>query len=443
MTLVKRRRPAVVESTVGADSFLDTAPMWLRAVIGAIGSVGASTLVIFVPLVVTWLTSADAAGSGGQALQLGVNTWLLAQAAPVDGPGGSRITVVPWVLTVVPLLAARWTAQWVVAALADRPDSRLTRLAGLRADVAASAAVFAGAHGLLGLLLRGMAAGSGFSAGFLGSVLGPAAVALVGFLLALRWEFRDELPTVAPGLAMWWERVPRWLRRAVRPCGWGVAALLLSGLLTVLLTVGLGWARVSALHGELSAGFLGGLVISLAQLLYLPTLSVWATSWLAGPGFGIGTDSSVTWGVSQPGLLPLVPVLGAVPAAGELPGWAWLGVLIPVVVGVGVAHRALADIPVLSAWQAKARTAAAAIALTGVAMTVLGAAASGSLGSGRLGRVGVNPLLFGAALVGEMLVGAALLIGVRELLARRGRLRLTIRRPSHGSEGAGSGQPPG
>lgn len=418
--LAKRRRLRPGETDAGADAFLDTVPAWLRAVLGAVTAVFASSVAACLPVVLAWLTSPDATGSGGQAVQLGLDVWLLGHAVAIDAPGGGRITMTPWLLVAVSFLFATWAAQWVAVGLDD--DSPRIPWFGwrIRADVLRAGAVFAGVYGLLGVIVSRLAAPVGFTGSPLGSFAGPAVLALFAFGAALRWEFRDEFASLAPGFGPWWRaRTPLWLRRALGPAAWGIAAFLLVGLAVTLMAILARWGRISELHGELSPGLVGGGIVVLGQLLYLPTGAVWADSWLAGPGFGIGHESSVTWGMSDPGLLPLIPALGALPDPGPLPGWTRLAVLVPIAVGAFIGRQSLAQVTRLASWRAKALTAGIAVALAGVGMGIIGAMASGGLGTERLVRVGVNPWLFGLVTTVEFALGAAAVIAAKELRIRR------------------------
>jgi hypothetical protein len=51
----------------------------------------------------------------------------------------------------------------------------------------------------------------------------------------------------------------------------------------------------------------------------LPNLAVWALAWLAGPGFQIADGSTITLAGAHPGLMPMIPVLGALPSDGHGP----------------------------------------------------------------------------------------------------------------------------
>jgi len=198
-----------------------------------------------------------------------------------------------------------------------------------------------------------------------------------------------------------------------------VACSLGSGLLLALGVVVLHLERIGRLYDALGAGVVGGVVGGLAQLALLPNLGVWALAWMAGPGFGIGDGSHITWTTSDPGLLPLVPVLGALPDPGPLPSWLWLAVLVPVAIGVLVGWRSLRAVSRLSTWQIKAETSATACGLCAVALTVAVWLSSGSAGADRHAHVGANPWAVGAALLGELLLGAALTVAGSHLRSQR------------------------
>ena len=152
----------------------------------------------------------------------------------------------------------------------------------------------------------------------------------------------------------------------------------------------------------------------------LPNLGMWALAWVAGPGFGIGDGSAITWTTSDPGLLPLVPVLGALPDPGPLPSGLWLAVLVPVAIGAVVGWRSLRAVSRLSTWQIKAETSATACLLCALVLTLAVALAGGAAGAAGLGSVGANPWAVGGALLGELLLGSALVVGASHLRARRG-----------------------
>ncbi|MFG6446582.1 DUF6350 family protein [Microbacterium sp. P07] len=225
-------------------------------------------------------------------------------------------------------------------------------------------------------------------------------------------------------------RLRTWTQRGA----WGaLPALIVRGTAvaaTGLLGVGAAVSGVAVLlsGGEVVALFeaahvdaVGVVVLALAQLAYLPTLIMWGLAFVAGPGFAVGAGSAVSPAGTQVGVLPGIPVLGAVPESST--PWLLLLALLPV--GVGV----------LTGWMLRSRLAARPSALAdhdggfgvrlvlAVAVSVVtaglaalfAALASGSIGPGRLAELGPQPGVVALAIGTEILVGAAILL----LLPRR------------------------
>ncbi len=103
------------------------------------------------------------------------------------------------------------------------------------------------------------------------------------------------------------------------------------GALAVAVSLVLGGGEVIALFEAGHMDALGATVITLAQLAYLPTLVVWALSFVAGPGFALGVGTAVSPAGTQLGIVPGIPVLGAVPESAS--SWLLLLALLPVALG--------------------------------------------------------------------------------------------------------------
>lgn len=235
---------------------------------------------------------------------------------------------------------------------------------------------------------------------FIGAVLGA-------------WRVGDDGPVDA--VRGWIERMPR---------AWApVPGLVLRGLaLTTLGLVAVGAGVVVAglvarstqvigLYQASNADGIGATVIALGQLMYLPTLVLWALAFTAGPGFALGTDSAVTPAATQVGALPGIPVLGAVPDSTS----SWLLLLILLPVGVGA----------LTGWVLRSRmpstadpeplaprlvVAASVAVLTGGVGALAAVVSTGAIGPGRLADTGPQPGPLALALGLEVLVGLAILL---------------------------------
>ncbi|WP_432572907.1 cell division protein PerM [Kineococcus sp. SYSU DK005] len=356
-----------------------------------------AVLTLLVPIavltLVAWLGAVRSTSSLAAVVRVGADVWLLGHGAPVAVVGGS-LAVAPLGVTLLALASAvRAVRTWV----RDQVEAERG------VPFWPGAGVFAAGYGVLALLLA-LVTRSGVSAAApVQALLGGALVGGLGFLAGAR-AHRPPLPP----------RVPAALAAALRPAAASAAALVALGSLAVAVALVHGRSDVLLLHRSLEPGLLGGALLVLAQALLLPTLAVWGLAWLAGPGFAVGTATSVAPGGTTLATLPAVPVLGALPPQGPAPVAAWAVVLLPVLVGAGAAllRRPRAGEPAGPLH----RVAVALLtgALAGLVSGVLAAAASGPLGSGRMGEMGPHAAWTALAVAGEVAAG-----GVAAVLLQR------------------------
>jgi hypothetical protein len=203
-------------------------------------------------------------------------------------------------------------------------------------------------------------------------------------------------------------------------------AVIAAASIAVALLLATGYARVITLYESLQAGVAGGIALTLAQLALIPNVVLWGASWLVGPGFAIGTGSSVSPLGTSLGPIPALPLLGPLPQ-GELT-FGLLGVLVPVLAGFLSAvalqprvRRAFGSAPLRRRW----------LAAVGAGMGLAGAAvlglltwwSAGSAGPGRLADVGPSP--WWVVLFAFLEIGAGAVLGM--LASARG-IRLPGRR---------------
>ncbi|WP_249408737.1 cell division protein PerM [Frigoribacterium sp. CFBP 8751] len=172
------------------------------------------------------------------------------------------------------------------------------------------------------------------------------------------------------------------------------------------------YAEIITLYEGAHGGFLGGLALTIGQLALLPDVVVWAASWLVGPGFAIGTGSSISPLGTAVGPMPAIPFLGALPTADLTFGF--VGLLVPVVAAYVCAtllrprlQRMLAGHGVDDLVR---RLVVAVVGglVGGALLGLLAWAASGSAGPGRLTDVGPDPLLVGGFAALEFAVAGVL-----------------------------------
>lgn len=235
---------------------------------------------------------------------------------------------------------------------------------------------------------------------FLGAFLGAWRVGDDGPVDALRARIA-RLPHA-------WTEVPALI---VRGLALTTLGLIVIGGVAVVAGLLIGSAQVIGLYQASNADGIGATVIAIGQLVYLPTLIVWAVSFTAGPGFALGADTAVTPAATQVGALPGIPVLGAVPDTAS--SWLLLLVLLPIGVGALAGGLLRSQMPRTTGpepFGPRLVVTVAVAALTGGVAALAALAASGSIGPGRLADTGPEPGPLALALGLEVFVGLAILV---------------------------------
>lgn len=409
---------------------------WMAAAGGAVAIALAGWLLVSGLVVAGWATAMD--GSLDAAVGIGTQLWLLVHGAGAT-IAGTRITLTPLLLSLIvsALLAGvgAYSARLAHAELGAEVRSRgliVARVVG--AVTAAYVAV---------VMLVVIAAGDtgSFGRALLGSALISALGAYAGAAGVLRWRPWRSWPTRARGLL------------AGAATGVGVVAAF--GLLAGVVAIAQHGARIAQLTHGLGPGPIAGVLLTLLQLAFAPNLWLWAMAYVLGGGFRIGGASVVALTHVQLGLLPAIPILGALPGNGPARG-ALLAWLLSGIVGGAAAG-------VVAAWGLRGRRAdepALLGALAGVAsgalIALLCALSGGGLGTGELAVLGprlAEVFVFGCSTLGLSGMLAGLVLGLlreppREAIAwthergraagswmARGRKRLTRARESRSGRG--------
>ncbi|MFB6819421.1 DUF6350 family protein [Streptomyces sp. NPDC056347] len=399
----------------------------LRGAVAAGLGLGSITVLVLA----LWIISPDSGDSPAGALHAAAGLWLLAHGAELiraDTLSGvpAPVGVVPLLLAVVPVWLVHRAARDVL--VPDEEHPALTAGSGL--------AAVAGGYLLVGSAVAYYARGGALSVRPL-SLLFPAAVVVVGVAAAGVWAAAGR-PVVLPG------RAPSALHRALadgrlreraatvwRAAAAGVAMLVGGGAL--LVAAGLVWHAHPARQAfvQLSGDWSGRVAVLLLAAVLVPNAAVWGAAYGLGPGFALGTASTVTpLAFSGRPALPGFPLLAAVPAQGPgtLPNWAALGVPVAAAVTVAwftVRRAAPSRGGGEEAWGPGATALVAALAAVGcgAGTAVLAAAAGGPLGTRALAEFGPVWWLAGAAATAWTVV-----LGVPgALLLRAWRLRRRVR----------------
>lgn len=337
-------------------------------------SAAVSVLVTLAVMAVAGATS----GSAADVVRSAGRTWLTAIGSGIT-VDGTAITIVPvgsWLVGIA-LVAA--IARWVLVDPVDELPAFVASAGGVLGLVAAVVAAATSTDGSHVNIVR--AAAAGFIAGSAGAASG--AVSKHG-----------------GGSALWFT-ISEDLRRAVRAAVPGVATVLAVSTGLVLILLLRHRDRASDLWALLDPGTGGGIALAIVCILAVPTAALWTTAVLIGPGFALGSDTSVDLTGSHLGAVPGFPVLAALPSPGEFSGWVFVLGLVPLIAGAVSGWRA--DAGGRSGPAARILAGAGAGAAAGFILGILVGASGGAIGPGRMAHTGppaLTPLLVGVLVMG-------------------------------------------
>ncbi|MFG2063675.1 DUF6350 family protein [Micromonospora sp. NPDC048871] len=390
--------PRRVPSPRGQTTGRNHAPLVIAALVAA----GGAALTSWLPVAfVIWLFQlSEGAASLLGAVRAGTAGWLLGHGVPLDTATGP-LGLVPLAVTALALWRLSRAGVHVTRAI----GARGSRSPGRTLVAAVAVGVAYALLGVLGALLVG-AGGMNVSAVRAGLTLG-----LLGLLAAGVGAARTS--GVSELLAA---RTPKPLREGAQ--AGLVAGLVLLGVGAAVagLAVATGGGDAADLIGAYRTGVAGQAGITLVSLAYAPNATVWATSYLLGPGFAVGTDTAVRTSEVAVGALPAIPLFAGLPG-GPVDGF-WsvsilaLPALVGMVVGGLLARRLLRGVMAQRttlSWGTLFLSAVSTGPVTGLLMGVAAQASRGPLGGGRLADLG--PVGWQVALASTLVIGAGAVLG--------------------------------
>ncbi|MEV0489349.1 cell division protein PerM [Streptomyces atratus] len=389
----------------------------LRGVLAA--GLGLGSLAVLA--MVVWISSPAPDSGPGGALHTAAGIWLLAHGAGLVRTDTLSGTPAP--VGVVPLLLTGVLVWLVHRAARDamEPGEGRTLPSG------ASAFCLVTAGYLLVATAVALYAKGGPMSARPGSLLFPMAPVVAGGAVSGVWAAAGRPigppPAWAPVRLREALARSRFVERAdavLRSAAAGTAVLLGGGAL--LVAVALVWHEQSVRDSflRLSGDWAGRAAVLLLALVLVPNAAMWGAAYGMGPGFALGTASTVTpLAFTGRPALPNFPLLAAVPAHGTGTAPNWAAAAVPVAAGVTIAWFTVRRAAPAPGTGETALTAALAALGCGLCAAVLTAAAGGPLGTGALAEFGPVWWLTGAAAV----AWTALLGVPGALLLRAWRLR--------------------
>ncbi|MFI7450621.1 DUF6350 family protein [Nonomuraea sp. NPDC049714] len=415
---------------VSSDDDETRRPLPVSGMLAAACTLGVGLAVLTTLTLVGWIAAPRGAlGSGlPEVFRTAAQIWLAAHHAGFEMPGG-RVGLLPIGLMILPALLLYKAGRWMArdADLRLRLPARLPKNsprekanARRRAQlvlVGQAGVSLAAPYALLAGLIA-LVASNEITQPYIGEAL------LSHFLLAFVAGVLATARTIGP-----WRAMLRLLPERVRALTVGTAMatmiLIAAGLVLVLVAVVIHFDQVRELTDVLAPGFVGGVLLVLVQALYLFNGVIWASSYIAGPGFAVGADTLVAPTGVQLGTVPSLPLLGALPESGPVSGWMMAVIALPFAAGI-VAGIVVARMSPSPSYEAAPLWGFLTGVTTGLVTGLLAALSGGPIGGGRLTAVGPSPWEVALSVALEVGVAAGISAGVTNLLLLNKRARVPL-----------------
>ncbi|MEV4263116.1 DUF6350 family protein [Kribbella sp. NPDC049584] len=390
-------------ATPTSEIAAQTKPLVVSAVISAGACLLTGLLTCAAVAVIGWLGATFGGASG--AVRAGASAWLVAHKAAVTIGAGTtsagRISVAPLGLT----LFFAWCLYRGGKSAARSSAADRTK------DLLSLAGAFALVYGLGALVVALLTSDGALEVSPLSAFLGAFSLAFVAGAAGILVE-----SGAAEDIA---DATPAGLRDVVPAAFAAVLTVIAIAALLYAVLLAVHFSRITGMLELLDAGVIGSVVLFAICLMLVPNMVLYVVAFLAGPGFQLGTGTTIAPTGVDVGNLPAFPLLAAVPADGATPSYLLvLTALVPLaagaVAGLVVVRRGLVerDADVLG-WDAFALRGAMAALLAGIIIFALLAMSGGSAGPGRMSSVGVPGALPAAGvLAAGMAIGAAITAAV-------------------------------
>lgn len=414
-------------------------PLWLQGALESAQAAVISALVVVAPIVMVWATAGFQHDGFDVLARLAGQAWLLIHGVPLlldtagagsaAQPESGTLSLIPLGLALIPFLLA-WRAGRRLAR-ASYTDQLWQALLG-------SWLAYAGFGIATGFVCRTADVGiSLWAAAFI-----PLVPFGLGMVVGARREAGSWSRLIGVDAVAWLARTSqhsRWagsyLGSAIKAGSVALMASLAMSAALLAVDLFIHWNLVVAVYEGLDAGAMGGGVLTIVQLGFLPNLVVFALAWISGAGFALGVGSLAGPLGTAVGPLPSVPVFAALPA-GSL-DFGFVALVVPALAGALAGWWFLREgenhfdewlsIKIRARWFTAATSTLVLGAVIGSVAGLLAAGlawlARGSAGIGRLTEIGPDPLRTALFVAAEVGIGVVIGYAAGPWLERQQKLR--------------------
>ena len=285
------------------------------------GAIAASAAVVFGYIftlgfiMASWLFAAHGSESTLQVLRAAGIAWQVLHLVPFV-IGTTTIGVLPWGFLVVPIFVLWKATQWSLKS--SRPK---TAIEFVRVALALSLS-YSALAGLVSLISSTADLYTSSLSAVVHTLLVSLAVTMISII------------SFAPSRTILTDALPTLFVAGIRPAVIAFGMLFVAGSFLTSVSLIFNWDQIRAVTTLMAPGFIDGLFMTLLGIGYLPTASVWAMSYVMGPGIMLGGGGVVTPETANPGVLPAFPLLSILPS--ESAALAGLVLIFPILVGVAI-----------------------------------------------------------------------------------------------------------
>jgi hypothetical protein len=331
-------------------------------------------------IMAAWLFAAHGSESTLQVLRAAGVAWQVLHSVPIE-IGTTAIGVLPWGFLIVPAVILWKVTQWALKSAQPKTAFEFVRVA---LSISMIYSIFAG-------LISLVSTTADLGTSLLSSMIHALLVSLTVTIMCI--------VSYAPSRTIITDALPNLLVSGIRPAFISFGLLFIAGSLLTSVSLILNWEQVRAVTTLMAPGFIDGFFMTLLEIGYLPVVSIWAMSYLLGPGVVLG-GGIVNPETANPGALPAFPLLSILPS--EPVAFSSYFILIPIFIGVVIYF-----LTPRQRWSAQGDSIAVALSfvvrwrevvtllfavgiLSGL-IWVVAAASSGPLGTGNLKFIGPVP----------------------------------------------------
>ncbi|GAA2634565.1 DUF6350 family protein [Actinomadura fulvescens] len=383
-------------------------PLYVTGLVGALWCIGIGLAVLTTITLIGWIGAPRTALGPGLpgVFRTAVDFWLVSHHAGFSA-GHGRVGLLPLGLLVLPGALLYRSGGWMIRAVG------MTSARRYRVGVVHVAVALAVPYSILAALLALAAASTAVRASVWQALVACFVMAvLAGGLGAARavvaqGSADDPGARVRSGLGALLRLLPDRQRSLVIGVTGSVAVLLASGAVLVGVSLAVHLSEATRLHDMLAPGLVGGVLLVLVELAYLPNAVIWGMAYAIGPGFSVGANTTVSPTGVFLDIVPTFPPLAALPEPGPAPALSLFALAAPFIAGAVGGVLTVRNMP-SPVYEAAPLWGFVSGALTGVVAAVLAALSGGPLGGGRMATVGPSPWQVGLLAALEVGISAAI-----------------------------------